>query len=264
MTGKSPSVEALRRRVAAGPPFEAALMDALASDHRKGVRALYERCRRLETQCATAARRIDAMWALEAEAQAAGYAPVAGADEAGRGALAGPLVAAAVVLAHPVPGLNDSKQLTPAQRDRLFDAILEGGHTVSVAWVDAESIDRWGIQQANLMALAQAASGLTPAAAFVLVDGFALPGFPAPHRKVIGGDRRSQSVAAASIVAKVTRDRAMAALDAEFHGYGFARHKGYGTRDHVAALNRLGPSPVHRRSFAPLAEWAGTGELFPD
>ncbi len=199
------------------------------------------------------ARPDDPMVFFEWTVARSGFRRVAGVDEAGRGPLAGPIVAGAVILGEPLEGLNDSKLLTESQREFLFEALIAGPHQVGVAIIDAESIDRDGIQAANYAAMLGAAASLDEAPDFLLVDGFEIRGCVWPQKALIKGDRRSASIAAASIVAKVTRDRLMKRYDAEFPGYGFAEHKGYGTSAHLDALRRLGPCPIHRRSFEPLA-----------
>jgi len=178
---------------------------------------------------------------------------VAGVDEVGRGCLAGPVVAAAVVLApdHRVTGLRDSKLLSSAQRERLSTRILESAVAWQVAVVEAAEIDRLNIHRASLGAMRQAVMALVPLPGFVLVDGFRVPGLPMAQRPVIGGDRRSAVIAAASIVAKVARDRLMLELHARDPRYGFDRHKGYATREHLDAVGRFGYSDVHRRTFRP-------------
>jgi ribonuclease HII len=191
--------------------------------------------------------------ALERGARSFGFVHVAGVDEVGRGCLAGPVVAAAVVLSadRPVAGLRDSKALSAAQRDRLYDRILEAAVSWRVASSDAAEIDRLNIHRASLGAMRDAVMGLVPLPGFVLVDGFNVPGLLIPQRAVIGGDRRSAVIAAASIVAKVTRDRTMTALHAQDPRYGFDQHKGYATRAHLDAVARFGYSAVHRRTFRP-------------
>ena len=184
---------------------------------------------------------------------------VAGVDEAGRGPLAGPVVAAAVCF----PGLalppaarsliDDSKKLSPARRNAAFAAILEAG-TVGTGAASVAEIDRINILQATLLAMQRAVSALAEAPAAVLVDGNRAPDLPCPARPVVGGDRLSLSIAAASIVAKVTRDRIMARLAAEHPGYGWERNAGYGVAAHRAALATLGPTPHHRRTFAPVRD----------
>lgn len=198
--------------------------------------------------------RIEAMLVFEQQAFESAFRRVAGVDEAGRGPLAGPLMAGAVVLARAVPGLDDSKRLTEARREALFEELLAGGHAVGVGVVEAGELDRIGVQRANYTAMARAVAALEPPPDFLLVDGFNLPGMPQPCLRIIKGDQRSLSIAAASIIAKVTRDRRMAELERKYPGYGFGQHKGYGTAAHLAALKALGPCPEHRRSFAPLAD----------
>lgn len=182
-----------------------------------------------------------------------GFVHVAGVDEVGRGCLAGPVVAAAVVLRedHYVPGVADSKVLSPEEREAVFDPIIAASIAWAVSVVDAAEIDRLNIHRASLMAMRQAVMALVPLPGFVLVDGFRIPDLVIPQRNVIGGDRRSTAIAAASIVAKVTRDRMMATLHAEDPRYGFDRHKGYATREHLDAVGRFGYSAVHRRTFRP-------------
>lgn len=192
---------------------------------------------------------------FERKARRQGLIPVAGVDEAGCAPLAGPVVAAAVILGpRRVPkGINDSKKLTAEVREALYAEI-----TATAAWAvgiaDVARIDADNILNARLWAMARAIEGLALAPALALVDGNRTPALGCAAWPVVGGDEACLSIAAASIIAKVTRDRLMCALDAECPGYGFAQHKGYGTPAHCAALARLGPSPHHRRSFAPVRE----------
>lgn len=189
-----------------------------------------------------------------------GLNTVAGIDEAGRGALAGPVAAAAVILPPGVTNLpdilcevDDSKQLTPATRERLFDLVRENALTYGISLVSAQVVDEIGIVPATKRAMAMAVAQLQPAADYLLIDGpIRLATLPLPQQPVIRGDSLCLSIAAASILAKVSRDRYMIELDASYPQYGFARHKGYGTPQHRAALAIHGPSPVHRRSFAPI------------
>lgn len=176
---------------------------------------------------------------------------MAGVDEAGRGCLFGPVVAAAVVLV-PSPGpfpYRDSKSLTEPARERLYERVLAEGHGWAVGVVSAEEIDKTDILRASMKAMALAVAGLVPLPDRVLVDGPHLPDLPCPAEAAIHGDALSASIAAASIVAKVTRDRLVRDLDRLYPGYGLARHKGYGTREHLAALRKLGPTPLHRHTF---------------
>ena len=184
-----------------------------------------------------------------------GYSRVAGVDEVGRGCLAGPVVAAAVVLdpARPIRGLRDSKLLTPAARERLYGEIVRYAAAWDLDAVEAAEIDRINIHNAALRAMRGAVARLAPPPDFVLVDGFPLPGLRIPQRAVVKGDRTCAAIAAASIVAKVTRDRQMRRLHARDPRFGFDRHKGYATRQHLAAIARHGPAPAHRRSFRPFS-----------
>jgi ribonuclease HII len=182
-----------------------------------------------------------------------GYVHVAGVDEVGRGCLAGPVVAGAVVLRADcyVPGIADSKVLTAEQREGLFDRIVRASVGWHVAVLDAGEVDRLNIHRASLEAMRQAVLALNPLPGLVLVDAFRIPGLTMAQRPVIGGDRRCTAIAAASILAKVTRDRLMCELHALDPRYGFDRHKGYATRDHLDAVGRFGYSSVHRRTFRP-------------
>ena len=183
-----------------------------------------------------------------------GFARIAGVDEAGRGCLAGPVVAAAVVLSsRRLAGLRDSKLLTGAARERLYDRILDSCLAWGVGVREAAEVDRLNVHRASLAAMRDALSGLAPLPDFVLVDAFRVPSLFIPQRGVVGGDRRCACIAAASIVAKVTRDRGMVRLHETDDRYGFDRHKGYATPEHLAAVARHGPSPAHRRTFRPSA-----------
>lgn len=173
----------------------------------------------------------------------------------GRGPLAGPVVAVAAVVTTPArfSGLNDSKKLSEKRREALFSQLTEAdGVHYGIGIVSSEHIDHINILQATYRAMRQALAELSPLADFVLVDGRPVPGLPCPSHNLIKGDGRCVSIAAASIIAKVTRDRMMVAYDQEFPGYAFARHKGYGTKAHLNALQKLGACPIHRRSFSPV------------
>jgi len=194
------------------------------------------------------------LWATELELRRQGFPFIAGVDEAGCGPIAGPVVAAAVVFAgrHRLPGLADSKLTKPADRERLFELIHQKARCVGVGIVDARTVDRLNILAAARRAMAEAVSALEPPPDLLLIDGRGLPGARLPQRAIVKGDRTCACIAAASIIAKVTRDRMMVALDAQYPGYGFGKHKGYGTQEHLARLLELGPCPEHRRSFAPV------------
>jgi ribonuclease HII len=179
---------------------------------------------------------------------------VCGVDEVGRGPLAGPVVAAAVILhpAHPIEGLDDSKKLTEKRRERLDIEIRQRALAWAIGRAEVEEIDAINILQASLQAMQRAVAGLAMRPGLALVDGNRAPAFDCPARAIVGGDASEACISAASIIAKVARDREMIALDRQYPGYGFARHKGYPTRMHLQALLDQGVSPVHRRSFGPV------------
>lgn len=199
-------------------------------------------------------RSENGLWAFERVLQRSGFAHVAGADEAGRGACAGPLVTAAVVLPSgrrgEVPGLADSKLLTQRARDRAYDEVVRRALAWSVVVVPPGVVDERGLHVMNVEAMRTAVARLDPCPSYVLTDGFPIPGMPAPALAVWKGDRVAACVAAASVVAKVTRDRIMAELHEAYPTYGFDVHKGYCTADHQAALEAHGPCPEHRLSYA--------------
>jgi ribonuclease HII len=203
-----------------------------------------------------------APYRYEAKAWRTGLSRIAGVDEAGRGPLAGPVVAAAVVIApdRRIRGLADSKVLPAERREELFAVIHERAVAVGVGVVDHLTIDRINILEATRVAMGQALAALVVAPELIITDFVALRDCACPQRNLVDGDARCASVAAASIVAKVTRDRLMREIDAQFPEYGFAKHKGYATPEHLAAIDRHGLCPLHRRSF--VSEWR-QGVLFP-
>ena len=179
---------------------------------------------------------------------------VAGVDEAGRGPLAGPVVAGAVILdpKNPIEGLDDSKRLSASRRERLFDEIQEKALAWSVASATVAEIDSINILQATMLAMQRAVNALLPTAEHALIDGNRCPELSCPARAIVKGDSKVAAISAASILAKVTRDREMQLLDIKYPGYGLAQHKGYPSKAHIAALELLGVTPVHRRSYAPV------------
>ena len=191
------------------------------------------------------------MWEFEHEKLSEGFAQICGVDEAGRGPLAGPVCAAAVILPVGVviPGLNDSKKLSDKKRRELFPIIKEKAIAYSIAFADHREIDEINILQATLLAMQRAIDGLSVRPDFALIDGNRQKDFGLPVQTIVQGDSRSASIAAASILAKVTRDDLMEQLAVQYPGYGFEIHKGYGTKAHYAALMDIGPSPVHRLTF---------------
>jgi len=180
-----------------------------------------------------------------------GYTAVCGCDEAGRGPLCGPVVAAAVILPPDViiEGLDDSKKLTEKKREKLFDIIKEVAVAYAIAEATPAEIDEYNILNASMLAMRRAVDALSVKADFALIDGNCSRGFEIPTETIVKGDSKSYSIAAASILAKVTRDRGCADLDAEYPMYGIAKHKGYPTKDHMDAVRKYGPSPIHRKTF---------------
>ncbi len=204
------------------------------------------------------------MLSYERQAWKAGHRRLAGVDEAGRGPLAGPVVAAAVVIDPKflqaeedgvLAGLTDSKKLSPARREHFFRLLSRSPQVaIGVGQADVWEIDSLDILRATHLAMARAVGGLKPPPDHVLVDGLPVKGLPCASTAVVGGDGKSLIIAAASVVAKVTRDRIMVALDLQYPAYGFVRHKGYGTEEHLAAIRKHGPCPCHRKSFEPVAQ----------
>ncbi len=195
-------------------------------------------------------------YTLEQELLSQGFQAICGVDEAGRGPLCGPVVAAACILplGFALPELNDSKKLTAKKREKLFDIICENAVAYCIAEASVEEIDRLNILEADLLAMRRAIAGLSVKADMALIDGNIARDFPIPAKAVIHGDAISPSIAAASILAKVTRDRQCEELDRAYPQYGIAKHKGYGTKQHMQALREFGPAPIHRKQFIRFLE----------
>jgi ribonuclease HII len=209
-------------------------------------------------------RRDAGLYAYERGLARAGFAPVAGADEAGRGACAGPLVVGAAILADGkrgrIPDLADSKLLTPAARERVYDEVVRRAVAWAVVVVEPAEVDRVGLHRSNIEAMRRALARLECSPRYVLTDGFPVAGLGVPGLAMWKGDQVAACIAAASVIAKVTRDRIMCELHEQWPGYGFDEHKGYVTSDHQQALCEFGASPVHRRSYANVARVISVGE----
>ena len=222
-----------------------------AKDERATVRRAVEEAQKRYWAYERELERLSGLLRYERAAQQAGYGLVAGTDEAGRGPLAGPVVAAAVILPEKENylGLNDSKKVTEKNRERLYEQITATAISWAVGIVSPQRIDTINILRATYEAMEEAVGKLTPGPEYLLVDALTLPHCPLPQEGIIHGDAKSLSIAAASIIAKVTRDRLMKTYDEIYPGYGFARHKGYGSPEHLRALEEQGPCPIHRRTF---------------
>jgi ribonuclease HII len=256
------SVADLRRRLLdEEAPLSAAEEAALAADPRAGARAVLAAVERRRAANRAEGQRLARLLAFERPLWDRGVERIAGVDEAGVGPLAGPLVAAAVILPRDLRprGLDDSKKLDEPSRDRLAAEVKAGAVAWAVGLSSPEEVDRLNPYQAGLLAMRRAVAGLAPGPEHLLVDARRVPDVEVPQQGIVKGDSRSLSIAAASVVAKTTRDALMVEAEARWPGYGFARHKGYGAPEHLEALHRLGPCPIHRRSYAPVAEAMGLG-----
>jgi ribonuclease HII len=248
---------ALRRRyVEAGRPLPARIEAALRGDPRAGAQSILAAVARRRRANRAEGQRLRGMLRFETALWTAGLTRVAGIDEAGMSPLAGPVAAAAVVFAPGtrIPGVDDSKKLDAALRERLAPVIRASAVACAVAFVEPDEIDRLNIYWAGIAAMKRALAGLGLEPEHVLIDGRRLRDVPLPQQAIVGGDRKSLTIAAASILAKTARDARMRELDELYPGYGFSRHKGYPVAAHFAALRKLGPSPIHRLSFAPVQE----------
>ena len=231
-----------------------ALAAACRQDGRIAAQKLAERYEKQQARRQVERLRLSAMYQYENEAYSRGRKIVAGVDEAGRGPLAGPVSVAAVILPPNLllPRLNDSKKLSAGVREELYEKILAQAVSVRQVFIQPELIDRINILQATMRGMYEALAGLEPQPEQVLIDAVHLKELTVPQLSLIKGDARSASIAAASIIAKVARDRLMDEYDKAYPEYGFAAHKGYGTAEHIAALRRYGPCPIHRMSFEPV------------
>lgn len=229
---------------------------ALSADERKGVQQLIKKWYKQREQQQILREKFQEMTNYERKIRAEGFQYIAGIDEVGRGPLAGPVVAAAVILPEDffLPGIDDSKKLSEKRRNELFDVIQERAIAISVSMVSAEEIDEINIYQATKKAMLSATAQLPTAPDFLLIDAMKLE-TPYPQESIIKGDAKSISIAAASIIAKVSRDRLMNTLAEQYPHYGFAQNAGYGTKEHILAIEKYGITPVHRKSFAPVKDY---------
>jgi ribonuclease HII len=257
-----------RRYVIEARPLDAETETALIADPRPGAKAILDAIARRRAENRSEGQRLRKLLQFESALWAAGVLHVAGVDEAGMSPLAGPVAAAAVIFApgSRIPGVDDSKKLDAGTRDKLAVEIKQRAVAWSVAFAEVDEIDRINIYWAGLLAMRRAVEGLRIVPQHILLDARRLRELETPQQAIVNGDGKSLTIAAASILAKTARDALMRRLDAEYPGYGFSKHKGYPVREHVAALARLGASPVHRRSFAPVRSILGLPQLplWPD
>ncbi len=263
-----PSVEELLQQsiaslkasfIGRGEVLPGGLLDALENDSRLGARELAVRLRARQQRNRTEGQRLRHLLKFESELWEQGFELIAGVDEAGVGPLAGPVVAGAAILprAYKLREMNDSKKLDEATRNQLAEQIKADAVAWAIGVAEVEEIDRLNIYRAGLLAMRRSVEALSARPDFVLVDARTIPDCALPQQGIIRGDAQSASIAAASIIAKTTRDEIMFELDRQFPGYGLAAHKGYPTPQHFAALRKLGASPIHRRSFRPVREALG-------
>jgi len=254
------SVAELRRRLLdEGAPLGAAARRALEADGRAGARAVLQALDRRQAAGQAEERRLQRLLAHERPLWGAGFARLAGVDEAGMGTLAGPVVAAAVILPQGLrpAGLDDSKKLDEPTRERLAAEVKAGAMAWAVGQASPEEVDRLNVYRAGLLAMRRAVEALAVRPDHLLVDARRIPELAIPQLAIVKGDQKSLAIAAASVVAKTTRDALMLEEERRWPGYGFARHKGYGAPEHLEALKRLGPCAIHRRTYTPVREALG-------
>ena len=248
-----PTIKEVKERLAMIDELDHPLFEELILDGRAGVQAAISKRRRELQKQVDEDLRLEKMLAYERELYAQGIDLIAGVDEVGRGPLAGPVVAAAVILpkACKIPGLNDSKKIPKSKHKEIYEAVLQNAIAIGIGIKDNHVIDQINIYEATKLAMMEAIGQLDPQPQHLLIDAMKLD-LPIPQTSIIKGDANSLSIAAASIVAKVTRDQMMEEFDKEYPGYDFAKNAGYGTANHLAGLDQLGVTPIHRRSFEPV------------
>lgn len=256
------TLEQIKKKLADNPTQ--VFLQELEKDSRAGVKKLLSSYNKQQALELKEKERLTVMYKYEKDLYSKGFKYIAGTDEAGRGPLAGPLVVAAVILKENqfLSGLNDSKKLSEKKREELFLQIMEHAISVKVEIIERKIIDEVNIYQATILGMKEALKGLDVKPDFALIDAMPLTDMPFSTISLVHGDSLSASIAAASIIAKVTRDRLMAKLDTLYEGYGFAKNKGYGTKEHVDAILKQGYTPEHRVSFEPLKGMISGGNIF--
>jgi ribonuclease HII len=250
-----------------GPDVYAEVIHVLGTDPRGGAQKLVRYCQAKQEEYQRERERVARMFSYERQVWAMGYKLVAGLDEVGRGPLAGPVVAAAVILSGEIllPGIEDIKRLSPKRRQELYAFIKAKAVAIGIGMVHPEGIDEANVMMATYRAMVKAVADLPTPPDYLLIDTLHLPGVGQPQAPIVGGEGQSCSIAAASIVAKMTRDEYMIEMDKLYPQYGFASHKGYGTLEHRQALERYGPCPIHRKSYGSVREVVAlSGTIFAD
>ena len=248
-----PTIKEIKERLATIDDLDHPLFEELILDGRAGVQAAISKRKRELQKQVDEDLRLEKMLAYEKELYTQGIDLIAGVDEVGRGPLAGPVVAAAVILPEncKIPGLNDSKKIPKSKHKEIYEAVLQNAVAIGIGIKDNQVIDQVNIYEATKLAMMEAIGQLDPQPQHLLIDAMKLD-LPIPQTSIIKGDANSLSIAAASIVAKVTRDQMMEEFDCEYPGYDFTQNAGYGTANHLAGLDQLGVTPIHRRSFEPI------------
>ena len=248
-----PTIKEIKERLATIDDLDHPLFEELILDGRAGVQAAISKRKRELQKQVDEDLRLEKMLAYEKELYTQGIDLIAGVDEVGRGPLAGPVVAAAVILPEncKIPGLNDSKKIPNSKHKEIYEAVLQNAIAIGIGVKDNQVIDQVNIYEATKLAMMEAIGQLDPQPQHLLIDAMKLD-LPIPQTSIIKGDANSLSIAAASIVAKVTRDQMMEEFDCEYPGYDFTQNAGYGTANHLAGLDKLGVTPIHRRSFEPV------------
>ena len=248
-----PTIKEIKERLATIDDLDHPLFEELILDGRAGVQAAISKRKRELQKQVDEDLRLEKMLAYEKELYTQGIDLIAGVDEVGRGPLAGPVVAAAVILPEncKIPGLNDSKKIPKSKHKEIYEAVLQNAIAIGIGVKDNQVIDQVNIYEATKLAMMEAIGQLDPQPQHLLIDAMKLD-LPIPQTSIIKGDANSLSIAAASIVAKVTRDQMMEEFDCEYPGYDFTQNVGYGTANHLAGLHKLGVTPIHRRSFEPV------------
>ena len=248
-----PTIKEIKERLATIDELDHPLFEELILDGRAGVQAAISKRKRELQKQVDEDLRLEKMLAYEKELYTQGIDLIAGVDEVGRGPLAGPVVAAAVILPEncKIPGLNDSKKIPKSKHKEIYEAVLQNAIAIGIGVKDNQVIDQVNIYEATKLAMMEAIGQLEPQPQHLLIDAMKLD-LPIPQTSIIKGDANSLSIAAASIVAKVTRDQMMEEFDCEYPGYDFTQNAGYGTANHLAGLDKLGVTPIHRRSFEPV------------